>query len=62
MVENDGQYVRSAQDRTLIRAMTIILIQTPFFSIKRGFNPYPTGIARMEVGSMYERFTPIDAI
>lgn len=37
------------------------VIFQPSLNIYFGDRPYPTGIALMDVGSMYERFTPTDA-
>ena len=42
--------------------ITRIVIFHPSFSIYFGGRPYPTGTALMDVGSMYDRFTPMDAI
>ena len=37
------------------------VIFQPSLSIYLGCNPYPTGIALIDVGSIYDKFTPTDA-
>ena len=59
---NAGQYVSSRYATIVMDTITRIVIFHPSLNIYFGGRPYPTGTALMDVGSMYDRFTPMDAI
>lgn len=46
----------------VISITTMMDIFHPSLNIYLGCNPYPTGIALIEVGSIYDKFTPTEAI
>lgn len=59
---NAGQNLKSTYAIAVIEIMTMIDIFHPSLSMYLGDRPYPTGIALIDVGSMYDKFTPMDAI
>ena len=59
---NNGQNFSSTYATAVIEMITRIVIFQPSLSMYFGGNPYPTGIALIDVGSIYDKLTPIDAI
>ena len=58
---NAGQKDISTHAVTLIKMHVIAQSAIPFLNIYLGERPYPTGMALIDVGNTYARFTPMVA-